>query len=87
MPSPSAPRSPRLGAVLALALALAFGAGSAAAAPHRAVEPGAYCTRPGCAGAERPGASRVAGFALAALVAVGLGRRAQRRNASPEERP
>jgi hypothetical protein len=64
------------GLAVAGAIALASGA---AAAPQPGAEPGAYCTRPGCGDAARPAASGVAGFALAALASVGLGRRARRR--------
>jgi hypothetical protein len=68
-------------AALAAALALAA-ADAVAAAPHPAAQPGAFCTRPGCAGSEGVGASRLAGFALASLACIGLDR-ARRRGTPP----
>ena len=50
------------------------------ASPPAPRDPGAYCTRAGCAGATRSAGAHAAGFAASALATLALGRaRATRR--------
>jgi hypothetical protein len=73
----------RAAAGLAAALALAGAVDAAAATPYPGSEPGAFCTRPGCTDRQDYGRSAFAGFALATLASVGLGRRRASRHGSP----